>query len=198
MLKTKDKILAAALQLFNEKGFFSVSLRQIALECSISVGNLNYHFKQREDILKALYFNMVKGFDQRLEEGIPSEINRSLFENTVKESMATMYQHRFFWTDLYRLLQVDQSIAEHFNQVHQVRRAGYLELFKNLEEKGLIQEMNQNLKNWTADRMLEYSNTWLYLLQLNNNAPVQESHLPRVLNEKAQVLSTFLPWKPIV
>lgn len=55
--------------------------------------------------------------------------------------------------------------------------------------------MNQGLKLWTAERMLEYSNTWLYLLQLNNKAPVRESQVPQVLNEKAQVLSTFIPWK---
>jgi AcrR family transcriptional regulator len=39
----------------------------IALELNMSSGNLNYHFKKREDIFEALYFEMVLEFDERIE-----------------------------------------------------------------------------------------------------------------------------------
>jgi len=46
MSATKQKILKQSLQLFNELGISNVSLRDIADEAGISVGNLQYHFKK--------------------------------------------------------------------------------------------------------------------------------------------------------
>ena len=59
MSETKLKIIKQALHLFNNNGTSNVSLRAIAKETGISIGNLQYHFKKREDIIEALYFQLV-------------------------------------------------------------------------------------------------------------------------------------------
>ena len=63
MANTKDKILKTSVRLFNENGLTNVSLRSIADDMKISVGNLQYHFKKREEIINALYFQMVEDID---------------------------------------------------------------------------------------------------------------------------------------
>jgi len=50
----KEEILATAISLFNKNGYGAVSLYDIAKEMNISRGNLTYHFKVKEDILKIL------------------------------------------------------------------------------------------------------------------------------------------------
>lgn len=57
-LNTKQKILNASIQLFNENGLANVRLQQIADEIGISVGNLAYHFKNKEAIVGAVYDNL--------------------------------------------------------------------------------------------------------------------------------------------
>ncbi|MCB0636788.1 MAG: TetR/AcrR family transcriptional regulator [Lewinella sp.] len=54
-MKTREKIIQTALQLFNEKGLSQVGVREIARALDISVGNLSYHFPKKEDIVLELF-----------------------------------------------------------------------------------------------------------------------------------------------
>ena len=53
MTTTKEKIIETSINLFNEKGCLNTSTRHIADELGISIGNLYYHFKNKEEILIA-------------------------------------------------------------------------------------------------------------------------------------------------
>lgn len=57
-MKTKDRIVETAIQLYNEKGFSNVTSRHIAAEIKISHGNLEYHFPNKESLLFAIYEQM--------------------------------------------------------------------------------------------------------------------------------------------
>ena len=52
---TRDRILDAALALFNADGSHAVSTRHIAARLEISPGNLYYHFANKEEIVLCLY-----------------------------------------------------------------------------------------------------------------------------------------------
>src|SRR3954471_16278547 len=72
--RTKDQILAAALQLFREKGLEQSTTREISKKAVIAEGTLFNYFKTKEDL--ALYFfqketdDLIKWFraDQRLKK----------------------------------------------------------------------------------------------------------------------------------
>lgn len=55
MTQTKDRIITSAIGLFNEHGFVNVRLQNIADNLKISVGNLAYHFKNKEAIVSKAY-----------------------------------------------------------------------------------------------------------------------------------------------
>ena len=50
-MKTRDRILECALQLFNRQGEPNVSTLEIANEMGISPGNLYYHFHGKEPLI---------------------------------------------------------------------------------------------------------------------------------------------------
>jgi AcrR family transcriptional regulator len=50
----RQKILETAEKLFSEKGYNEVSMRNISDSLGISVGNLTYHFKKKEDLIEAV------------------------------------------------------------------------------------------------------------------------------------------------
>ncbi len=55
MSDTKQRIIWAAADLFHDQGVAPVRLQQIADRAEVSVGNLAYHFKNKEAIILAVY-----------------------------------------------------------------------------------------------------------------------------------------------
>ncbi|HKU30935.1 TetR/AcrR family transcriptional regulator [Arthrobacter sp. NyZ413] len=55
---TRANIQAVALRLFSEQGYESTSMRQIAEELGFTKAALYYHFKSKEDIVRALMETM--------------------------------------------------------------------------------------------------------------------------------------------
>jgi AcrR family transcriptional regulator len=66
MSSTKQKILHSSVLLFNQNGVDAVRLQQIAEESGISVGNLAYHFKNKEAIVESVYELIFEDFSSVL------------------------------------------------------------------------------------------------------------------------------------
>lgn len=65
-VKTRDRILAAALRLFNEQRFGSVSTAAIAADVGIAEGNLWYHFRSKRALLDAISADFAEVIEARL------------------------------------------------------------------------------------------------------------------------------------
>jgi AcrR family transcriptional regulator len=167
MNKTKQRILKESRALFNELGYTQVTIRMIALRLKMSSGNLNYHYKKREDILEALYFEMVTHFDNRINELPKTEVSISQIKNDIQESMQRMIAYQFFWTDLYTLLNSNAKIKTHFQKVYSERINGCYLLFEKLENQNLIKKPKfLSEYKFLAERMISFGNTWLYSTKL--------------------------------
>jgi AcrR family transcriptional regulator len=175
MTKTKKKILQAAKDLFNEHGYAQVTIRMIALKLEMSSGNLNYHFKKRDEILEALYFQMVQDFDERIDKLPEIEISFSQIKNDIRLSMDRMVEYKFIWTDLYNLLKNNDRIFAHFSAVYKKRMAGSLFLFNRLIAMGLIRPSAfSNEYEMLSERMINFGNTWIYTSELYRKKSTQE------------------------
>lgn len=172
MKNRRQAILDAACELFNAQGISSVTIRQIAQHLGISSGNLNYHFKKREEILHALYFEMVAIFDARLEALPQQTISLSLIYEQMKGSMEQMVSYRFIWTELPQLLRHDAAIKAHFKGVYQQRLKGYAYTFDQLIAQGIMRAPTFDEEYpQLAMRMVQYSDTWLSHLALYEQSP---------------------------
>lgn len=63
-MKTKQKIINQAIISFNAHGIKNITKRDIAKSLSISVGNLDYHYKNKEALLKAIYKQMRRDISE--------------------------------------------------------------------------------------------------------------------------------------
>jgi AcrR family transcriptional regulator len=85
--KTKQAILAAALKLFAEKGFYNTSTRAISRKAGIAEGTLFNYFETKEDL--ALYF-----FDREIDEVIGwFEGNPRMKRADLPEKLFAIIQH---------------------------------------------------------------------------------------------------------
>lgn len=63
-MKTKEKIIVTALNLFNQEGTDRVSTNHIADAAGISPGNLYYHFSNKEEIIRAICERLFATWDE--------------------------------------------------------------------------------------------------------------------------------------
>ena len=69
-LRQRQEILAAALGLFSEKGYYNVSMHEIAQKAEFAIGTLYKFFKSKEDLYKALMLEHANKFDDELTKTI--------------------------------------------------------------------------------------------------------------------------------
>ncbi|MCE5310691.1 MAG: TetR/AcrR family transcriptional regulator [Acidobacteriales bacterium] len=72
-LRQREELLTAALELFSEKGYHSVSMHQIAQRAEFAVGTVYKFFKNKEDLYKALILAKVAEYHQILKETLDQE-----------------------------------------------------------------------------------------------------------------------------
>ncbi|MGB0932451.1 MAG: TetR/AcrR family transcriptional regulator [Chitinophagales bacterium] len=135
---TKSKILTTALKLFNEFGLAKVTLRNIAKKMGISQGNLCYHFKKREDILEALYYQLVALMDEVVHQAGMSLPTLSSSFQTSKKMMQHFYDYRFFMLDFVQIMRENQSISQHYKTLSSLRKQQFLGMFELWIHEGIM------------------------------------------------------------
>ncbi len=135
---TQQRILQAALELFNAEGTAGVSASRIAERCGISKGNLQYHFPNKRDVIFALYHCAV------------DEMNAGWYRDHLAptlEHMAAMFvrqlqlivKYRFFYRELAGLLRQDPQLRQRY-VANRERRLQVIEQFMQaLALRGLMQ-----------------------------------------------------------
>jgi AcrR family transcriptional regulator len=120
-MKTRDKILEVALDLFNQQGTAAVSTNHIAAATGISPGNLYYHFRNKEDIIRGVFDLMESasrdGFCAIT--GGMSNLGVEVFEETFRFICQFNERFSFFKRELPVLVMCDQQLKERFQLVHQ-------------------------------------------------------------------------------
>jgi TetR/AcrR family transcriptional regulator len=72
-LRQREELLAAALDLFSEKGYHNVSMHQIAQRAEFAVGTVYKFFKNKEELYKALITAKVAEYHRILKETLDQE-----------------------------------------------------------------------------------------------------------------------------
>ena len=158
--RTAQRILEAALDLFNRFGEPNVSTTLVAGELNISPGNLYYHYPAKEELINKLY----EGYETELgellhaSEGIHDVEDAWFFMHSLFE---LIWRHRFLYRDLNDLLSKNRHLETQFQLVlkHKVRamrqliaglgRAGHLEIDAH-EVDTLAQSMVVVLTYWLS------------------------------------------------
>lgn len=116
---TRQKILDTARTLFNESGYNSVSLRDIAKTVGISEGNLTYYFQKKENLMEELLANGVDTFPaappQTLEE----------LDAMFLDLQQTVQKNLYFFLHYTQLSQISPKIS-------QIQSARYRDMMERL------------------------------------------------------------------
>jgi len=70
---TRARILAAALEEASEVGFHKTSVARIASRAGVALGNVNYHFGSKRDLLRELMVSLVKDLRSRIHAALGAD-----------------------------------------------------------------------------------------------------------------------------
>jgi len=140
MKKTSEIILDNSLELFNTLGLSKVTLRTIAKKMGISQGNLNYHFKKRDDIIETLYFQLVDNIDSSMSDLQQSKDVLQLLVDISQTIMSNFFEYRFFLLDFVQIMRENKKINMHYSKLTTQREQQFSMLFNLLVENDLMRK----------------------------------------------------------
>ena len=125
------EILEKARILFNNRGYNAVSMRAIASQCNISVGNLTYYFPHKLDILCSLMqdINPVKNV---------TEITSLEDLATYLDEMITGVKKNNFFFNVSDMQRIDEICFEINKKSVETLQNNLILTLKNLQNHGLL------------------------------------------------------------
>lgn len=99
----RERILAAALKLFVEQGYFNTNVPDLSRESKCSVGSIYHTFKNKEEVASALYAECIKSFRSALDQALESTsdevepIVRTVVKSFLQFSEVNYQLSRYIW-----------------------------------------------------------------------------------------------------
>jgi len=146
-MKTRDKILAVALELFNAEGVGGQSAVDIASAMGISAGHLYYHFKGKPEILAELMAAHRGEIDlvcEALRDAARGEPSLETLWTHIHILVEETWDARFFWRET-ALAQDHEDLAQHARHILVSVRQATAEMLAALAKAEAIKATTETL-----------------------------------------------------
>ncbi|MDX1302640.1 TetR/AcrR family transcriptional regulator [Photobacterium sp.] len=159
-MKTRDRIIQAALELFNESGEPNVTTNHIAAHLGISPGNLYYHFRNKEEIIHCIFDEYARDLSIRFQP-------QAAFDATAESLLAyldavfmLMWRYRFFYANLPDILSRDQELQRKYLQAQEELHSNIMALMSSFKESGLL-DLDENELLSLANTLKLVASSWI-------------------------------------
>ena len=189
--KTRERILQAALMLFNRFGEPSVTVSAIAADMGISHGNLYYHYPSKEKIVEDLFRDFRRDIERTLAapESRPAHAEDVwLFLHLMFE---TIFKYRFLYRDLNELLSRHHSIEKYFQELLEHQTETATTIMRRLVEAGAMQATPAEIAT-LSENMTIIATYWLSYAFVRNPRGQQDGET--LMRGIAHILSLASPY----
>lgn len=189
--QTKTKILQKATELFNEHGTAVVSLNSLAEALGISAGNLQYHYRSKEEIIRAIFEVMFNNWNAVYQEIYAESFSMDTFRRALRLNFSLVWKYRFFYRELNALLRNDETLAKKYAAVQEQRLSEQERLTRQIAKvigvtlPGKSELRNVVLIGWVL------SNSWLPYVE-STGCPITEAALDNAVEILMQHYKPYL------
>lgn len=152
--RTRERILVTSLELFNKRGSSFVTTNHIAEEMGISPGNLYYHYRNKEEIVRTIWLELSRQMDLIWVDVSKEPLDESLGDFFIN-LFNLFYQFRFFWIELSTLLDRDEELAKLYRARVKRVYSSYDAVMDLWVDKGIVKA-----EDFERDRKYLIDNTW--------------------------------------
>ncbi|MBB1439143.1 TetR/AcrR family transcriptional regulator [Shewanella sp. SG41-4] len=176
-MKTRDKIIFASLELFNEHGERSITTNHIAAHLGISPGNLYYHFRNKEDIINSIFSlyesHLESGFKPYDDVPITIELLMGYFD----AMFYTLWQFRFMYANLADILSRDDALKKRYLHAQQQVLTRSSDVLRKLKKDGFL-DVDDNKVTALADTIKMMVSFWIsYQLTQSSTSTITKATL---------------------
>lgn len=129
----------AALELFNQQGERNITTNHIAAHIEISPGNLYYHFRNKQEIVRDIFALYSAELIERFTPLQGQHESLSLLKHYLDSIFTLMWKYRFFYANLPEILQRDEELHEDYIQVQDKLQANLVNIMRGFVEMQLLQ-----------------------------------------------------------
>ncbi|RZL54545.1 MAG: TetR/AcrR family transcriptional regulator [Variovorax sp.] len=183
--RTAERILEAALDLFNRFGEPNVSTTLVAGELNISPGNLYYHYPAKDELINRLFEGYERELNDLLQagEGVHDVEDAWFFMHSLFE---LLWRYRFLYRDLNDLLSKNRHLETQFQLVLKNKTAAIRTLLAGLGDAGHLDIASAEVDT-LAHSMVVVLTYWLsYEYVRNPREALEPSHAQSALLRGAQ------------
>jgi AcrR family transcriptional regulator len=191
--KTRDRILAISLEMFNAQGEPNVTTNHIADELEISPGNLYYHFRNKDDIVEHLFTQFEAQMDQALlvPEGRLPTLDDMWFQMHLV--FECIWKNRFIYRDLVDLLSRNRKLKMHFSRILKRAQESIVQVCRGLVNGGIMSASLVELDSLAQNVSLA-TTFWLNFEHIRpaTTSVKQDANLGRGIYQVMMLLCPFL------
>jgi AcrR family transcriptional regulator len=191
-MHTRERILATALRLFNEADTSTISTNHIATALGISPGNLYYHFRNKEEIIRALFEQQFARWDAGYAFPNDHMPNLDDLQQLVRATFVTAWEYRFIYRELIALLRRDSQLHQRWVEVRARGFTGFQELFDLFVAVGVLRAPENPAEvTRLAELCWLISEFWLASVEVSGET-VDAAQIERGIALMLQVLRPFV------
>ena len=145
-MKTRDRIVHAALELFNEHGEPNITTNHIAAHIDISPGNLYYHFRNKQEIVRDIFALYSTELLERFTPIQGQQESLVLLKHYLDSIFTLMWKYRFFYANLPEILQRDIDLHRDYIKVQDKLQTNLINIMSAFVELTLLKMEAHEMK----------------------------------------------------
>lgn len=194
-MKTKDRILLVSLELFNTDGATEVTTNDIAKALKMSPGNLYFHYKNKEQIIREIFKKMMIDTQTiwRPQAKIAKRRERFQLADFVDKNLQLYWKYRFFHREMYILRKKDSDLSKLWHRHLKKISVLMIILYKHWVKSGyMVKIQSKEEMEFLAELLFVISNSFMQFFETRDRGAVPS---PRTIEKaKRHIMRMLVPY----
>lgn len=165
-MKTEEKIVSKALELFNEKGIEYVGMRELAVILGIRVSNITYYFPTKDDLVNRIALDLNKENSKIIIEY--PDLTMHGFLDMIHQAFHNHTRYRCLFLSFVHYMTHNKAISEKYKQTQinrttvmsanlaKLRNEGYLKPSAESEIDNMVSVITLIARFWISEAAVTY------------------------------------------
>ncbi|THB77257.1 MAG: DUF1956 domain-containing protein [Desulfobulbaceae bacterium] len=180
---TREKLFAAGIKIFADKGYTEATVREICkVAQSSNINAINYYFGSKEGLYKEILEKIFSSYDQFDQADWDRKTPEQQLRMMINNFCAMLYRNNNFRSDITAIFIKEMTcpspfLEEMVDDYNRPRVKRHLLMFQNLLGEGATEDMARDCLVSVAGQLLYYSFAWPVFSRLFPDYSPEQNYL---------------------